>query len=370
MTFRPLLVLLAAAVSLGCLVAPSAVAAEGASRPQLALPAPTGPFPVGKTTRHLRDESRADFWVPQERRELMVSLWYPALLPTGRRAPYVTPAESAALVQALKVPGVPADVLTTVRTHASVDAPPLPRPAPLVVLSPGVSLPRATLTALGEDLASRGYLVAAVDHNHEAIAITFPDGRTTGCLACGSEDGAGASRNRAADVSFVLDQLTGPDAWPGQRVEPRRIAMVGHSLGGASAIAAMRADDRLRAGINLDGRVHVQPDGLDRPFLLLGTPDHQPAGRDRSWDDAWSGLTGWKRWLTVSGTGHNTFTDHPLLAEQLGMPLPEGQTMPARRGTEITRTYVAAFVDRHLRAGTGPLLDRPSYRYPEVRHWH
>lgn len=227
------------------------------------------------------------------------------------------------------------------------------------------------LTALAEDLASRGYAVAGVDHNYEAIAITFPDGRTTECRACGSADGMGASRNRAADVSFVIDRLTGPNpAWPGGRfIDRRRIAMVGHSLGGASTIAAMRSDHRIRAGINMDGRIHIQPDGLDRPFLLLGAPVHEPNGRDDSWDRAWSGLAGWKRWLTVDGAGHNAFTDHPLLAEQLGLPLPEGQTLPSARGTEITRTYVAAFVNRHLRAHPAPVLNHPSPTYPEVHHW-
>ncbi|MGH8882980.1 MAG: hypothetical protein ACRD0P_37505 [Stackebrandtia sp.] len=76
-----------------------------------------------------------------------------------------------------------------------------------------------------------------------------------------------------------------------------------------------------------------------------------------------------KRWLTVAVAGHNAFTDHPLLAEQLGLPLPEGQTLPSVRGTQISRQYVAAFADRHLRGRPAPLLDWPSTRFPEVRHW-
>ncbi|WP_248958484.1 hypothetical protein [Sphaerisporangium perillae] len=34
---------------------------------------------------------------------------------------------------------------------------------------------------------------------------------------------------------------------------------------------------------------------------------------------------------------------------------------------EITRTYVRAFFDLHLRARPQPLLDKPSPRYPEVK---
>ena len=60
---------------------------------------------------------------------------------------------------------------------------------------------------------------------------------------------------RAADVSFVLDQLTGAHpAWPGAwLIDPSRMAMAGHSAGGAASIAAMLADSRIRAGLDMDG---------------------------------------------------------------------------------------------------------------------
>lgn len=38
-------------------------------------------------------------------------------------------------------------------------------------------MPRATLTGLAEELASRGYIVAGIGHNYEADGIMFPDGR-------------------------------------------------------------------------------------------------------------------------------------------------------------------------------------------------
>lgn len=53
-----------------------------------------------------------------------------------------------------------------------------------MLLSPGLTMPRATLTSVAVDLASRGYVVALVDHTYEAPGITFPDGRTLGCVIC------------------------------------------------------------------------------------------------------------------------------------------------------------------------------------------
>jgi predicted dienelactone hydrolase len=238
-----------------------------------------------------------------------------------------------------------------------------------VVLSPGVSLPRTSLTALAEDLASRGYVVAAVDHTYEAIAITFPDGRITECLICEDRPpGPVATRSRAADISFVLDELTGRHSpwWGSRLIDPDRIAMAGHSLGGASTLATMLADGRVRAGINLDGPfLPPLETAMNRPFMMFGA-EHRRPGDDESWDVTWERLTGWRRWLTVDGTDHNSVNDYGLLFDQLGVPTPD-QTLPGARAAAITRAYVGAFVDRRLRQRPSRLLAGPSSRYPEVR---
>jgi len=131
------------------------------------LPEPTGPCPAGTTSLHLTDTSRPDPWAAGAVvRELMVSLWYPATPSDGRRAQYMTPAESELQLTSRDITGVPPDTLSTVRTNAAVDATPAGRrrSLPLVVLSPGFTNSRSTLTALAEDLASHGYVVAGIDH--------------------------------------------------------------------------------------------------------------------------------------------------------------------------------------------------------------
>ncbi|MET8156642.1 alpha/beta hydrolase [Sphaerisporangium sp. NPDC005289] len=338
------------------------------------LPAPTGPHPVGTTSLYLKDASRPDPWVPEAgARELMVSLWYPATSRSGPRAPYVTPKESELILQGKGVTGVPADVLSRTRTNAHTDARPagVRRTLPLVVLSPGFTDPRSSLTALAEELASRGYVVAGIDHTYEAFATTFPGGRLTTCAACELETddfGKKAVENRAVDVSFVVDELTGPHpAWRGASlIDPSRIAMAGSSLGGASAAETMLNDPRVRAGINMDGTMFapISASGVARPFLFLGQTLHSPGGEDPTWDRDWEHLTGWKRWLVVAGAVHASFTDYDLLAQQIGVDL--GGDLSATRTVEITRRYVRAFFDLHLRGIPQPLLNEPSPRYPEV----
>jgi dienelactone hydrolase len=343
------------------------------------LPEPTGPSPVGTTSLYLKDVSRPDPWAAGVKaRELMASLWYPATPSDGRRARYMTPAESELQLTSRGITGVPQDALSTVRTNAISDATPAggQRSLPLVVLSPGFTNSRSALTALAEDLASHGYVVAGIDHTYESFATAFPDGRVTAALAREApRRGPGfwekVVAGRAADVSFVLGELTGAyRAWPGAGlIDPSRIAMAGHSAGGAAAIAAMLADSRIRAGIDMDGSTHARiPDrGLSRPFLFLGKQSNYTPGGEgavTTWERDWKRLTGWKRWLVVAGAIHASFTDLGLLADQVGIDV--GAGLPGARSLDITRAYVRAFFDQHLRKKPQALLDQPSPRYPEV----
>ncbi|MFE2754604.1 alpha/beta hydrolase family protein [Actinosynnema sp. NPDC059335] len=242
------------------------------------------------------------------------------------------------------------------------------------MLSPGYKRPRATLTALAEDLASHGYVVAVVDHTYENVATTFPDGRVASCASCAilhdPDFWAKLGEGRAADVSFVLDQLTGPlrHRRGANLVDASRVALGGHSVGGASALDAARADSRIRAVINVDGTLStpVPASGMSQPVMFLGRQDNYAPGTPgaRSWEDAWPALTGWKRWLVVAGMVHPSFTDLGVVAPQLGLDF--GAEVGGERGAAITRAYVRAFFDRHLRGVPQPLLDRASARYPEV----
>jgi Platelet-activating factor acetylhydrolase, isoform II len=357
------------------------------------LPEPTGPDPVGTTSLWLTDTARPDPWVPgAAMRELMVSLWYPAPSSDGPRAHYMTPAESVLQLTSRGITRVPADALSTVLTNAAVDATPAgnQRGLPLVVLSPGFTNGRSALTALAEDLASHGYVVAGIDHTYESYATAFPDGRVATSLAreargrtTGFQEKVAAGR--AADVSFVLAELTGahPACPAAGLIDPSRVGMAGHSAGGAAAIAAMLADSRIRAGIDMDGTtsVLIPDEGLARPFLFLGkqsnyTPGNggavtpgtrewkQLRGSVTTWERDWALMTGWKRWLVVTGAVHASFTDLALLADQVGVDT--GAELSGARSLDITRAYVRAFFDQHLRGRPQALLDQPSPRYPEV----
>ncbi|MFG2542736.1 lipase [Streptomyces sp. NPDC048594] len=335
-----------------------------------ALPAPTGALPVGLRTAQLSDTSRRDPWNPDRHRELTVSLWYPALPSRAPHASYVTARESELILRFHRVKGVPGDLLSRTRVHGRLAPPPLPAPPrglPLVLLSPGFTLPRTSLTGLAEELASRGYAVAAVDHAYEAPAISHPDGRVTGCLACERRpEGARVAAVRAADLRFLRERLLRSPGTAGLGpLDPSRVAVVGHSVGGAAAFEALRTDAGFAAAANLDGTVHTAGKSpVDRPFLLLGAGGHGRPGADPTWERAWKDLSGPRRWLSVRGAGHLSFTDYAPLLERTGAAGPE-VTLGAADAQRITRELVVAFLDERLRRH-GPRLDTAARHDAEV----
>ncbi|MFI7422382.1 hypothetical protein [Nonomuraea sp. NPDC049684] len=93
--------------------------------------------------------------------------------------------------------------------------------------------------------------------------------------------------------------------------------------------------------------------------MLMGAPSH-----DGTWKRDRARLTGRKRWLVVKGALHPSFTDYDMPLQQLGVDL--GSGLKGTRSVDLTRGYVAAFLDLHLHGRPQPLLDKPSKRYPGV----
>jgi hypothetical protein len=374
-------------------IPPAAATATGGTSPQqhvspqLVLPAPTGPYPVGRETLHLVDASRRDPWLPKAKtRELMVSMFYPAQANTGSPAPYLSQTEAQSLLDGDEVTGVPADVLSGTQTNARTNATPRPGRYPLVVLSPGWTLHRYTLTNLATELTSHGYVVAAVDHAYESYGTDFPDGRLLTCVSCKvlhrTPDWS-IAQVRAQDVSFLIDQLIGRQpAWNySDLIDRNQIGMAGHSIGGSATEATMETDQRVRAGVNLDGPLgslygFPLPEGglTGRPFMVIQSEDGSTVGGGKGGSAGttdYQTIDGWKRWLIINGTAHIALTDLGVLADQLGLPgwayLRQDWPLPSLRTAQIVREYVLAFFDMHLRGIPQPVLDGPTPQNPEVQ---
>ncbi len=384
MTMIPRRSLLTLAGAGGAALALPGAAAHAAPAPApgpepIELPAPTVRRTVGTVSLHLVDGARVDPFAPVPGpRELMVQLWYPATGPAGRpRAPYTTARVAAALDRsAFLDPGT----IGRLRPSARLAAPPAPGALPLLLFGHGRKGGRSNCTALAEELAAHGYLVAALDHTYDAAVVEFPDGRlVSSVLADDPADWEAAEREevgtRVADLRFVATELTTGRTsrrFGLPRADPARIGAFGHSMGGAAAAEAVRHDRRFAAGLDMDGGLFGSPvpdEGLDRPFLLFtALDDHETWRRWREHQ------RGWGRHLRQHDSGHLSFSDLPHAAgpgHQADHVPPEvhaqlfGGIAP-ERATALARTYVRAHFDRFLRGRPSPLLNAPSPRYPEV----
>jgi dienelactone hydrolase len=350
----------------------AARAASGSSPTAFRLPPPSGHFDVGTKALHLVDHARLDpFATTPQPREVMAQAWYPAWPPHGApRARYLTPA-AAAVYEADG--GFPAGMIADLRLDAYRDAPPHPRPRgfPVIIFSPGLGLTGSSATTVVTDLASHGYVVVTLDHPYDSLVVEFPDGRLVHSSIPPDADSSLKARyiaTRAADARFVASQLQdrlGPVADVG------RVAMFGHSIGGATTAQVLGEDHRFRAGIDLDGSIYepAASSQLHRPFMLVGG-DYHHRGNDHSWAQLWAGLTGWRRDLGITGMGHLDFTDYRPVFDHLGgtagFPPEMFGALDGARGLDVTRAYVRAFFDRHLSGRGGQLVERPSTRFPEV----
>jgi predicted dienelactone hydrolase len=347
----------------------------------LALPAPTGPYRVGRTTFDWTDLSRADPLAPEpnRRRELSIWVWYPAPAATrGQPAPYA-PGHWARMVQF----GILTTRLDAVRTHSIAAAPVAAGRFPLVVLEPGLGLSAPQFATLAEDLASHGYVVAGVTPTYSAN-ITVLNGRPVGPTPAGNpSDIDRANQDRlvtvwAADARFVADRMATLGGPPAGRLDASRVVYMGHSFGGAASLQACHDDPRCAGAVDMDGTPYgaVVHQGLSAPMMLLGTPGDCLAGTchptdavDRDIDTASRTLradsTGPSFRYEIAGAEHLNFTDYG--AYYIPAPLRGLVQLGPINGDRcltVVSAYLTAFADHVLRDGPAPQLDQ---RYPEAR---
>jgi PKD repeat protein len=330
---------------------PAASAAAAALR--LSLPAPTGPFPVGARSTFVTDRARIDP-ATHRPRTLPIRVWYPARRgPRGKPAAYVSPAIASVVERSLGLPARSLDIVT----HASERAQARSRVRGVILVSPGAGMLAALNTALIVDLASRGYAVVAIDHPHDSAAVEQPDGTLVTADTGLDRHLASALRQRVRDVGVVLGRLS---RLVPQRRRATRIAILGHSLGGAVAAEAMLRYQRLRAGIDLDGtpRGSVLAAGLGRPFALMLEPRARLLPR---FARLIARLRGPHAIMTLAVQRYG-FTDlalfnptaalaDPALGARLERALPTGtlaDVAAGRRAVDRQRRFLARFMGRYV----------------------
>ncbi|MFC7247110.1 hypothetical protein ACFQO7_31930 [Catellatospora aurea] len=357
---------LAAPGSVLCLVLIAFGPVTAWALPVPVFPEPSGQYSVGTTVLEWTDPDREETATPtpSDHRTVVVQLWYPAHRGAtdkhqaqylGRTRPEARTVADA-LAGYLGVPGFLLDNLAPARTHSMFDIAATPEGGrfPVVLFSPGLGGVRTQNTAWAEELASRGYIVAGLDHPYDSAAVVLADGRAIRTMVTATGDPVHWTAIRAADLSFVLTQLDRldkgelPSPLTG-RIDIHRAAATGHSIGGAAALQAARQDTRFAAVINLDGFPRDpanQP--IRQPILAVAhpvDPQENPTYLP-SLDQVLQRGTSPSYLLTVPGSAHLTFTDGPLYLPPV--PALVGSLGPLE-SLRMTVDVSAAFLDTTLR---------------------
>lgn len=377
--------------------------------PMFRLPEPQGIYAVGTETFQLTDSDRLETYTtdPDDRRTVMVTIWYPAEKPAAdqKPAPLLPSAgtpDSAerfleAFSDALGLPGFALEYLKDIRSNSyeQADMAESEAPYPIVFISHGLGTTRMLHTSQAENLASHGYVVAAIDHTYGTTATVFPDGQVTGFQAeLGADDfletGIRLGEVWAGDVKLVLHHLElwnkGEEAgrFKGM-LDLENIGAMGHSFGGATAFHLTATNDFIKAGINMDGTNFDRFDegqAMTKPFLFM----ESGAFKNFMQSEPPGGTEGEKlktvvsneksliagtlehegRLIYIEGSEHYNYTDLQLYSPLASWAGITGKIKGAR-GAEIVNGYVLDFFDTQLKGKPSELLDRSPAAYPEVK---
>ena len=284
--------------------------------PQFNPVASTGPYAVDTTSVTFVDTSRVDpFSETGENRKLTVQFWYPAVEEGSNTFP-------------------------------------------LAIFSHGSFGYRGSNLSTFKDLASNGYVVCSIDHSYHAFFVQHNDGSTTLVNMDFLNDAINITNGdydekttynkthewldlRTDDMNFVLNKILSnanreiPESVCAL-INPEKIGLFGHSLGGAAAAQLGRERPDVDAAIVIDGTMIGEELAFESGYATLNTEAYPVPllnlYNDSHYEDAkllgtaYNNLSASAHALeaynvVVRGSGHLNFTDLPLFSPALARML-------------------------------------------------
>jgi len=317
-------------------------------------------------------------------RPLKVEVWYPATLPTDVRA----------TVTYTEVMGIRGDSLRPLvpfrfKGRALRDAVAMKSEGafPLVIVSHGYVGSRYLMTYLTENLASKGYVVVAIDHTES----TFKDANAFQSTLL----------NRALDIRFVLNEMEalGNSRSSGLEgvVDANNTAIIGYSMGGFGVLnvagagysdafagftvgmtggskaigihSASNPEYQKMGDSRIKAVVAFAPWGMERgvwdaeglkglktPTLFIAGSQDDISGYEKGIKAIYEGAVNADRYLlTYMGARHNVAPNPPPAESfQPGLHIDEyyryaDSTWDQRKINNVNQHFVSAFIGIHLK---------------------
>ncbi|HEY2345844.1 MAG TPA: dienelactone hydrolase family protein [Xanthomonadaceae bacterium] len=250
---------------------------------------------------------------------------------------------------------------------------------PLVLFSHGLAGCNEQAVFITEEIARHGYVVAAPNHRDAICGVVlerkFPGrpGSTRPPFLQPQRWTADAWRERMLDLRETLRLVQG-DAALGRAIDPTRVALMGHSLGGYTVLGMAGGwPDWSLPGVRavLAFSPYVLPYLAQHRLAQLRVPVMYQGG---TYDfgitpnvvrpgGAYDASAAPKYLVELAGATHMAWTnlpcsDHRLVADCLA----------AVTNARLVDAYAIAFLDRHLKGEHAPLLDESGDGLAAYRH--
>lgn len=261
---------------------------------------------------------------------------------------------------------------------------------PIIVFSHGLLVSMEIYTFICSDLASHGYLVVAVNHNDGSLPITYYVGKDADsemfckkwvknpCFTPFGSPGERPSKYekveiRVKEIGEVMNSLEMlnegrlsnmlyPDIdlmhFQG-RLSMDKAVVMGHSLGGATAIACLASDIRIGLAVTLDPSMEALHEKyirqrIDKPMLIINC-----SGKDRDakvshamgirlLDADVTGTTAERLSVILLGTTHLAQTDLCFLPQRNLQSLNIVAKNDAMVSNSINTKLILGFVGKYL----------------------
>ncbi|XP_041273345.1 platelet-activating factor acetylhydrolase 2, cytoplasmic isoform X2 [Onychostruthus taczanowskii] len=304
----------------------------------LALPPGQGPHQVGCT----------DVMVGHTRQGLFLRLFYPCLPRAGATEPLWVPRPEYC--------GGLADVtlgrrwcsallgmaVGSCKVPVSWNGPLKPRSSgyPLIIFSHGLGAFRTLYSSICTELASWGFVVAALEHRDHSAATTYF------CPAeAGTEEWIPFQRVPRGQKEFYFRNKQ-------DNLDLSKVAVMGHSFGGVTAVLALVKEPSFRCAVALDAWMFplenlLYPE-VPSPVLFINTEKFQTPESVAKMKRLSSGNSQ-TRIVTVLGTVHEDQTDFAFLPGKLfSLIFGRRGTLEPHKALAITSQAALAFLQRHL----------------------
>jgi pimeloyl-ACP methyl ester carboxylesterase len=322
----------------------------------------SGEYKVATTTYSWQDDSREEPHTPASNdfREVQVRLFYPTDQEYTENRLSVLPAEfwqregAEQVITGKKLrPSNYSNRSWYVELNAAISD--NQQTYPLIIFSNGYGFTPEIHVSISAELASRGYIVASINHPYGSGVTKLLSGNTVHAQSLPDDNLGIDLKLWSDDQLFALNQLENVNFDTESVIFGRldqRIGTMGHSYGGAAAYYSAWQDDRVRAAINLDGTIfNSENKNINQPFMYMQN--------DNGYDHDIFEQVNNDGYAVVfqNQIRHHSFADYVLFwAWDFPVNKPFGP-MDSQAALLLISDLTEQFFDRYFDGDTAPLLD-------------